>query len=175
MAVWQLNTTRYYQYLPVLFEHARKSSVYDPVTEKRPSWSHLDLPKGILCRKICNAKVYHQNIGAIFKNVPSSSPFRVHSIIKNTVASSFSFSISSISMPVLEGNFVSCFLTNFPTFYTVSQHTSQNSPIFARLLQFIQRETFCVSVAVHQKDLAFPQIQRDAIGKRMTRCDFYGI
>ena len=164
------DTTSIYQYCLSMLGKAQFMIQWP---EKRPSWSHLDLPKGILCRKICNAKVYHQNIGASWRCsiiFPIQGPFQSPSS-RNTVASSFSFSISSISMSVLEGNLVSCFLRNFPTFYTVFQHTSQNSP---GLLQFIQRETFCVSVAVHQKDLGFPQIQRDAMEKGWQNVIFMG-
>lgn len=107
------------------------------------------------------------------EDVPSSSPFRVHFNPHHQEHSGFiifllhflHFDVSSWREPCL------LFFEEFPYFlYSFPAHLAE----FTGLLQFIQRETFCVSVAVHQKDLGFPQIQRDAMEKGWQNVIFMG-
>ena len=88
------------------------------------------------------------------EDVPSSSPFRVHFNPHHQEHSGFiifllhflHFDVSSWREPCL------LFFDEFPYFlYSFPAHLVE----FARLLQFIQRETFCVSVAVHQRTWVF--------------------
>ena len=61
----------------------------------------------------------------MFHHLPHSGSISIP-IIKNTVASSFSFSISSISMSVLEGNLCLLFFDEFPYFlYSFPAHLAE--------------------------------------------------
>ena len=167
------DTTRYYQYLPGLFFRMLGKAQFMIQWLTNALLGAISIFQRAFYAEKTAMQKFPIKISERPEDVPSSSPFRVHFNPHHQEHSGFiifllhflHFDASSWREPcLLFFDEVSYFLYSFPA----------NLAEFARLLQFIQRETFCVSVAVHQKDLGFPQLQRDAMEKGWQDVIFMG-